>query len=290
MSHHDATTTALVDADWAQAHLDDPNVRFVEVDVDTTRLRAEPHPGRRRLELDEPAVRRHPPRHRVARGLQRAAVASRASAPTRRSSCTATTTTGSPPGPTGSSSCTAIDDVRILDGGRKYWLDNGPAADDRRAVLRRDRLPAARARLRAARLPRRHPAAPRRRRARARRRPLARPSSTARSSRPPGMTRDRPAGRPHPGRCVHPVGPDGQRGRHVQGRATSCARCTRPRASPPTRTSSPTAASASAPPHWFVLHELLGYERVRNYDGSWTEYGSLIGVPIEKPVAVAVGD
>ena len=36
---------------------------------------------------------------------------------------------------------------------------------------------------------------------------------------------------------------------------------------------------------WFVLHELLGYKRVRNYDGSWTEYGSLIGVPIEKPVA-----
>jgi len=32
---------------------------------------------------------------------------------------------------------------------------------------------------------------------------------------------------------------------------------------------------------WFVLHELLGYENVRNYDGSWTEYGSLVGVPIE---------
>ncbi|NUL03030.1 sulfurtransferase [Streptomyces lunaelactis] len=32
---------------------------------------------------------------------------------------------------------------------------------------------------------------------------------------------------------------------------------------------------------WFVLHELLGIENVKNYDGSWTEYGSLIGVPIE---------
>jgi thiosulfate/3-mercaptopyruvate sulfurtransferase len=33
---------------------------------------------------------------------------------------------------------------------------------------------------------------------------------------------------------------------------------------------------------WFVLHELLGYQRVRNYDGSWTEWGSLVGAPIEK--------
>lgn len=33
---------------------------------------------------------------------------------------------------------------------------------------------------------------------------------------------------------------------------------------------------------WFVLHEILGYERVRNYDGSWTEYGSLVGVPVER--------
>jgi thiosulfate/3-mercaptopyruvate sulfurtransferase len=32
---------------------------------------------------------------------------------------------------------------------------------------------------------------------------------------------------------------------------------------------------------WFVLHELLGQAHVKNYDGSWTEYGSLVGVPIE---------
>ncbi len=33
---------------------------------------------------------------------------------------------------------------------------------------------------------------------------------------------------------------------------------------------------------WFVLSYLLGYPRVRNYDGSWTEWGNLVGVPIEK--------
>jgi thiosulfate/3-mercaptopyruvate sulfurtransferase len=35
---------------------------------------------------------------------------------------------------------------------------------------------------------------------------------------------------------------------------------------------------------WFALHELLGHSDVKNYDGSWTEYGSLVGVP------VALGD
>ena len=33
---------------------------------------------------------------------------------------------------------------------------------------------------------------------------------------------------------------------------------------------------------WFVLKELLGYQNVKNYDGSWTEYGSLVGAPVEK--------
>jgi len=36
---------------------------------------------------------------------------------------------------------------------------------------------------------------------------------------------------------------------------------------------------------WFVLHELLGKDDVKNYDGSWTEWGNLVDVPIEKDVA-----
>jgi thiosulfate/3-mercaptopyruvate sulfurtransferase len=38
---------------------------------------------------------------------------------------------------------------------------------------------------------------------------------------------------------------------------------------------------------WFVLRELLGNANVKNYDGSWTEYGSLVGVPIENPAEAA---
>jgi thiosulfate/3-mercaptopyruvate sulfurtransferase len=39
---------------------------------------------------------------------------------------------------------------------------------------------------------------------------------------------------------------------------------------------------------WFVLHELMGYRRVRNYDGSWTEWGNAVGVPIANPSLVGV--
>lgn len=35
---------------------------------------------------------------------------------------------------------------------------------------------------------------------------------------------------------------------------------------------------------WFVLKYLLGYPDVKNYDGSWTEWGNLIGIPIEKEI------
>ena len=40
---------------------------------------------------------------------------------------------------------------------------------------------------------------------------------------------------------------------------------------------------------WFVLKELLGQENVKNYDGSWTEWGNLVGVPVERGTAQKIG-
>ena len=40
---------------------------------------------------------------------------------------------------------------------------------------------------------------------------------------------------------------------------------------------------------WFVLYNLLGYEKAKNYDGSWTEWGSIIGAPIEREVPTIPG-
>ena len=40
---------------------------------------------------------------------------------------------------------------------------------------------------------------------------------------------------------------------------------------------------------WFVLKYLLGYGNVRNYDGSWTEWGNLVGAPVERGMAAAAG-
>ncbi len=40
---------------------------------------------------------------------------------------------------------------------------------------------------------------------------------------------------------------------------------------------------------WFVPHDLLGYPIVANYDGSWTERGSMVGVPVERGIPVLAG-
>ena len=92
-----------------------------------------------------------------------------------------------------------------------------------------------------------------------------------------------------PGAAVDPVGPDRQGGRHLQERRGP-RHAVRGEGDHADKDVIAYCRIGERSSHtWFVLHELLGYKRVRNYDGSWTEYGSLIGVPIEKPAPVTAG-
>ena len=275
-----AKDDVLVSADWAKAHLDDPSVRFVEVDVDTTAYDQSHIPGavgwNWTSQLSD-GVRRD---IAGARGLRRPALARAASAPTRRSCSTATTTTGSPPGPTGSCSCTGTRTLRLLNGGRKFWLDNNlPLSTDVPAYDETGyELPEADFSLRAFRddiLPRvgdsslalvdvRSPA-----------------EFNGEVIAPPGMTETAQRAGHIPGAASIPwaqqVREDGTfksadeltalyAAKGISGDRDIVAYC---------RIGERSSLS------WFVLHELLGFQRVRNYDGSWTEWGSMVGVPIE---------
>ena len=203
-----ATTTALVDADWAQAHLDDPNVRFVEVDVDTTAYEQSHLPGRGRLELDEPAVRR------------------RSAATSRRARTSRALLSESGIGPDTTIVLYGDNnnwfaawaywqlklyghrDVRIIDGGRKYWLDQGlPLTTDVPSLRRRPATSCPRPTSRCA------PSATTScrawaTRAGARRRAQSPAEFNGEIIAPPGMSETAQRAGHIPGAASHPVGPD----------------------------------------------------------------------------------
>ena len=280
-----ASSTALVSPEWAQTAPRRPRRPLRRGRRRYRGLRAGPPAGRGRLELEDAAVRWRPPRHRQPRGASEllSAVGHR----------------------TGHAH-------RALR--RQQQLVRGVGVLAAQAVRHRRRPPP---RWRAQVLGRTRPApdqrtfpttprpgsscrSPTSRRAPSARRPrrasvppswrsstcAPRPSSTARFMAPPGMSETSPARRAHPGCRIGTLGTDRQRGRHLQVRRRAAARSTPPRASPPTRTSSPTAASASAPATpGSCCTSCSATSKVRNYDGSWTEWGSMIGVPIENPSA-----
>ena len=282
-----ASDRVLVDADWAQAHLTDPSVRFVEVDVDTTAYSQGHIPGAVGWDWTS----------QLSDGVRRDLAS-------RDDFSTLLSDSGIGPDTTivlyGDNNnwfaafaywqlkLFGHDDVRILNGGRKYWLDNGlpittdePSPTPTRYQLseRDDTLRAFRDDL----LPR-----------------LGDPGLALVDVRspaeyngeiiaPPGLSETAQRAGRIPGAVSIPwaqtVREDGTFKSPDELRSLYEARGVTPDKDVVAYCRIGERSSHS----WFVLHELLGYQRVRNYDGSWTEWGSLIGVPIEKPVAVAAG-
>ena len=278
-----AKDDVLVSADWAQAHLSDPSVRFVEVDVDTTAYGQSHLPGA--VGWDWTSQLSDGIRRDIATPAEFSRLLS---------------DSGIGPGTTivlyGDNNnwfaCWAYwqlklfghRDVRILDGGRRYWLDHGlplttdvptyaatgyelPEPDFAFRAFRDDILPRL-GETGLALVDVRSPA-----------------EYNGEVIAPPGMTETAQRAGHIPGAASIPwaqaVREDGTFKSADELRALYEAKGVTPDKDVIAYCRIGERSSHS----WFVLHELLGYKRVRNYDGSWTEWGSMVGVPIEKAAA-----
>jgi thiosulfate/3-mercaptopyruvate sulfurtransferase len=289
VGHHDyANPSALVDADWAEEHLSDPNVRFVEVDVDTTAYEQSHIPGAIgwdwTSQLSDGIRRDIASREDFGRLLSESGI----------SPATTVVLYGDNNNWFAAWAYWQLKlyghrDVRILDGGRKFWLDQGlPLTTDVPSYPATDyELPEADFSLRAYRddiLPRlgdenlalvdvRSPA-----------------EFNGEIIAPPGMSETAQRAGHIPGAASIPWAQTVREDGTFKPRDELAALYEAKGVTPDKDVIAYCRIGERSSHSWFVLHELLGYERVRNYDGSWTEYGSLIGVPIHKPVAVGVAD
>jgi len=275
-----SATQALVSPEWAREHLDDGNVRFVEVDVDTT-VYAESHlPGAVAwdwtTQLADNVRRDLPSREDFSTLLSRSGIG-----PYTHVVLYGDNNDWFAAWAYWQLKLFAWRRVSLLDGGRRYWLDNGfPITTDVPSYPETGiQLPEPSHALRALRddiLPRlglgdialvdvRSPA-----------------EYKGEVIAPPGMTETAQRGGHIPGAVSIPWSQavrDNGRFRSLE----ELRELYGSKGVTPERDVIAYCRIGERSSHtWFVLHELLGYPQVRSYDGSWTEWGSMVGVPIEK--------
>ena len=278
-----ARQAAIVSPEWAQQHLDDPGVRFVEVDVDTESYRQSHLPGAVgwdwTSQLSDGVRRDIVGREALSRLLSESGIG-----PDTHIVLYGDNNNWFAAWAYWQLKLYGFERVSLLNGGRKYWLDNGlpisvevpsypptgiqlPEADFSLRAFRDDILP---------RLGKGEIA-------------LVDVRSPAEFSgeviAPPGMSETAQRAGHIPGAVSAPwaqtVNEDGTfksadelrelyASKGVTADKDVVAYC---------------RIGERSSHSWFVLHELLGFDRVRNYDGSWTEWGSMIGMPIENPAA-----
>jgi thiosulfate/3-mercaptopyruvate sulfurtransferase len=275
-----ASDTALVSPEWAQEHLTDPKVRFIEVDVDTAAYEQSHLPGavgwnwtsqlsdgiRRDIAsvddlsklLSESGIGRDT--HVVLYGDNNNWFAAWAYWQLKLH---------------------GVESVSILNGGRRYWLDNGlPVTTDVPAYEATGlQLNGADNTLRAFRddiLPR-----------------LGDPGFTLVDVRspaefsgeviaPPGMTETAQRGGHIPGAQSIPWGQTVKEDGTFKDADALTALYAAKGVTADKDVIAYCRIGERSSHSWFVLHELLGFPNVKNYDGSWTEWGSMVNVPIER--------
>ncbi len=275
----DGPVPALVDAAWAVEHLDDPTVRFVEVD-DRPGRKLHRIPGSVAwawdTDLNDPVLRDLAGPEQLAALLGRSGIGPG----------THTVLYGDPGNWFAAFAywllkLYGVERVSLLDGARTFWIRQGLPLTTDVATYEASELP------------------------------LGRPSSAHRASRadvlaslsdPDAALVDVRGPKEYSGELIAPPGMSetAQRGGHIPGAVSMPWELAvnddgtfqdRDRLRELYEGAGVTASKdvtvycriGERSSHtWFVLHELLGYPRVRNYDGSWTEWGSSIGLPIER--------